>query len=138
MSNALVTKYVHLVLRLLARKAEQAYAGGREEDAAVAVVQMRDQVLQHEFDPERRKRIWQGVQSIVECNSNVRAANREVRGEVLRCWTWIGAVGVLEDNPQGLGSGVVWGGTGCQGEKGELRIKEEDWVRQIEFPRVVA
>lgn len=138
MSNALVTKYVHLVLRLLARKAEQAYAGGREEDAAVAVVQMRDQVLQHEFDPERRKSIWQGVQSVVECNSNVRATSREVRGEVLRCWTWIGAVGVLVDNPPGLGPGVVPGGLGSQGEKGKLGMKEEDWVGQIEFPRVVA
>lgn len=126
------------MLRLLARKAEQAYAGGREEDAAIAVVQMRDQVLQHEFDPERRKRIWQGVQSIVECNSNVRATNREVRGEVLRCWTWIGAVGVLEDNLLGLGSGVIPGGAG-QGEKRESGIKEEEeWARQIEFPRVVA
>ena len=129
---------MHLVLRLLARKAEQAYAGGREEDAAVAVVQMRDQVLQHEFDPERRKSIWQGVQSVVECNSNVRAMSREVRGEVLRCWTWIGAVGVLVDNPPGLGSGVVSGGMGSQGEKGKLGMKEEDWVAQIEFPRVVA
>lgn len=110
-----------------------AYRSGREEDAAVAVVQMRDQVMQHEFNADRRKRVWEGVQAVVEHNSNVRATSREVRGEVLRCWTWIGAVGVLEDVLGGGGEG----GALVKRENG-VSLKREDWERDIEFPRIVA
>ena len=111
-----------------------AVGSGREDDAAVPVVQMRDQVLRHEFNPERRQEVWIGVQGVVEHNSNVRAMSREVRGEVFRVWMWIGGVGRLEETPRGLpvkredGSGSGLG-------KG---VKQEEWEREIEFPRIVA
>ncbi|KAF8455506.1 Man1-Src1p-C-terminal domain-containing protein [Terfezia claveryi] len=133
-NNELVTKYVHLVLDLLQRKAEMMVGSEREDDAAVPVVQMRDQVLRHEFNPERRQEVWKGVQGVVEHNSNVRAMSREVRGEVFRVWMWIGGVGRLEESPRGvpvkredeLGSGLSRG------------VKQEEWERKIEFPRIVA
>ena len=135
-NNELVTKYVHLVLDILQRKAEIAVRSGKEDDAAVPVVQMRDQVLRHEFNPERRQEVWEGVQGVVEHNSNVRAMSREVRGEVFRVWMWIGGVGRLEESPRGLqvkredGSGSGLGlGTG---------VKQEEWERGIGFPRIVA
>lgn len=62
----------------------------------IGTVQLRDQVLQHEFNAERRRELWDGVQKIVEMNSNVRAGEREISGEVMRVWTWIGGrVGVV-------------------------------------------
>ncbi|KAF8456785.1 hypothetical protein BDZ91DRAFT_745346 [Kalaharituber pfeilii] len=93
--KVVVGKYVHLVLRTLQRQAQRQGAAGGEE--FLPVVQMRDRVLQHEFDPERRKRVWEKVQRVIECNSN---------GEVLRCWTWIG--GVLEEGESaGAGNGTM-------------------------------
>ena len=118
--NALVTKYVHIALRILARKAALP-AGGAGD---VPVVQLRDQVLQHEFDPERRKRLWEGVQRVVECNSNVRAASKEVHGEVLRCWTWIG--GLLEQDQD------------SEASVGGLNKKQDLEMDKIDFPRVIA
>ncbi|KAF8424928.1 Man1-Src1p-C-terminal domain-containing protein [Tirmania nivea] len=128
-NNELVTKYVHLVLDMLQRKAEMTVKSGREDDAAVPVVQMRDQVLRHEFNPERRQEVWMGVQGVVEHNSNVRAMSREIRGEVFRVWMWIGGVGGLEESLRGVrvkkedGPGLGRG------------VKQEEWE---EFPRIVA
>lgn len=63
----------------------------------IGTVQLRDQVLQHEFNAERRRKLWEGVQKIVEMNSNVRAGEREISGEVMRVWTWIGGKARLGD-----------------------------------------
>ncbi|KAI5797943.1 Man1-Src1p-C-terminal domain-containing protein [Peziza echinospora] len=92
----LVKKYVLVALKMLARAAAE---GGKhvgadgEDERDVPVVQLRDRLLQHEFSPRKREEVWREVQKVVECNSNVRATSREVRGEVLRCWTWIGGRG---------------------------------------------
>jgi len=64
-------------------------------------------VLQHEFNPERRRKLWDGVQKIVEMNSNVRAGEREISGEVMRTWTWIGGRVALGGKEEGEGEAVV-------------------------------
>lgn len=66
--------------------ARLAQAGER----GIAVAHLRDQVLQHEFDPVKRTTLWQGVERVVEMNSNVRTGEREVMGEIMRVWMWIG------------------------------------------------
>lgn len=80
-----VTQLVHVALQQLAQ-----HATDNPTEPWVGAVQLRDQVLQHEFNPQRRKKLWDGVQKIVEMNSNVRAGEREISGEVMRVWTWIG------------------------------------------------
>ncbi|KAL7271456.1 inner nuclear membrane protein enriched at telomere/subtelomere region [Rhizina undulata] len=79
-----VTKLVHIALAHLAEQASI------EEEPFIAIPHLRDQVLAEEFDPERRKKLWSGVQKVVELNSNVRVGEREVQGEVMRVWSWIG------------------------------------------------
>jgi len=64
-------------------------------------------VLQHEFNPERRRKLWDGVQKIVEMNSNVRAGEREISGEVMRTWTWIGGRVALGGKEEDEGEAVV-------------------------------
>ncbi|PWW75130.1 hypothetical protein C7212DRAFT_281055, partial [Tuber magnatum] len=80
-----VTKLVHIALKHLARQARD-----HPREPWIAIAHLRDQVLQHEFNTDRRRKLWDGVQKIVEMNSNVRAGEREISGEVMRTWTWIG------------------------------------------------
>ena len=60
------------------------------EQPYIAVAHLRDQVLQHEFNAKTRSHLWVGVEKVVEQNSNIRAGEREVQGEIMRVWTWIG------------------------------------------------
>lgn len=97
-----VTKLVHIVLKHLARQARD-----HPREPWIAIAHLRDQVLQHEFNPERRRKLWDGVQKIVEMNSNVRAGEREISGEVMRTWTWIGGRVALGGKEEGEGEAVV-------------------------------
>lgn len=103
-----VTKLVHIVLKHLAQ-----HAAENPTEPWIGAVQLRDQVLQHEFNAERRRKLWDGVQQIVEMNSNVRAGERQISGEIMRVWTWIGgkvgpvALGVEADVTK---DGVGWAG----------------------------
>lgn len=67
---------------------------GRVDEAFISVGQLRDDVLRNVFDRAERERVWQRVKTIVESNSNVRAATREggKTGEWSRVWEWIGPV----------------------------------------------
>lgn len=80
-----VTKLVHIALSQLA-----VYAIQHPDHPYVAVPHLRDQVLQYELDPKKRRHLWEGVEKVVEQNTNVRAGEREVQGEIMRVWTWIG------------------------------------------------
>lgn len=108
-----VTKLVHIAIQHLAQ-----HAAENPTEPWVGTVQLRDQVLQHEFNAERRRRLWDGVQKIVEMNSNVRAGEREISGEVMRVWTWIGG----RVGPVVLGAEVG---------------RAEGGTRWAEYPRVI-
>jgi hypothetical protein len=83
--NNKVTKLVHIALSHLARNAIQ-----HPDHPSIAVAHLRDQVLQQEFNPKTRAHLWRGVEKVVEQNSNIRAGEREIQGEIMRVWTWIG------------------------------------------------
>jgi len=83
--NNKVTKLVHITLAQLAD-----YAIKHPDHPYVAVAHLRDQVLQHEFNPKIRNHLWNGVEKVVEQNSNVRTVEREIQGDIMRAWTWIG------------------------------------------------
>lgn len=52
----------------------------------------------------------------MEQNSNIRAGEREVEGEIMRAWTWIGG--------KFVGGG---GGVEALGLEGEEKREEEEW-----------
>ncbi|KAI5838346.1 Man1-Src1p-C-terminal domain-containing protein [Morchella snyderi] len=104
-----VTQLVHVALQQLAQ-----HATHNPTEPWIGAVQLRDQVLQHEFNPQRRKRLWDGVQKIVEMNSNVRAGEREISGEVMRVWTWIGGRISSMGMANGVGSIGEMEGNGCE------------------------
>ena len=56
--------------------------------------QLRDDVLRNIFSASERERVWKGVRTVIEGNSNVRANTREGgrTGEWSRVWEWIGPV----------------------------------------------
>lgn len=87
-------------------------------------------MLQHEFNTERRRKLWDGVQKIVEMNSNVRAGEREISGEVMRTWTWIGGRVALGGKE---GEGEV--GVGFDNDNDVGGGSRERWT---EYPRVIA
>ena len=119
-----VSKLVHVAYDHLSHHALE-----NPSEPWIAAVQLRDQVLQHEFDPNRRRKLWEGVQKIVEMNSNVRSGEREVRGEVMRVWTWIGgrATRVNAKGSSGEGGGAI--------EPNSVRGNETKWS---EYPRAIA
>lgn len=80
-----VKKLVHIALSQLAVNAIN-----HPQRPDIAVAHLRDQVLQDEFSPKMRKHLWDGVAKVVEQNSNIRAGEREIQGEPMRVWTWIG------------------------------------------------
>jgi hypothetical protein len=104
-----VTKLVHIALSQLAVNAHQ-----HPDQPYIAVAHLRDQVLQHEFNPKTRKHLWEGVEKVVEQNSNIRAGEREIQGEIMRVWTWIGGrfvegKSVFDDNDALLKKELGWG-----------------------------
>lgn len=107
--NRKVTRLVHIALSQLAVNAIQ-----HPDDPYIAVAHLRDQVLQHEFNPHARTHLWSGVERVVEQNSNVRAGEREVQGEIMRVWTWIGGrfvegKNVFGDDDAAAGQEIEWG-----------------------------
>lgn len=111
-----VTKLVHIAYQRLAQK-----ASSNPKEPWIGIVQLRDQVLQHEFNPEKRRKLWDGVQKVVEMNSNVRAGQTEISGEVMMVWTWIGG----EASTASLGDG------------GMGQIGDGDGGGWSEYPRVI-
>ncbi|KAK6360517.1 inner nuclear membrane protein enriched at telomere/subtelomere region [Orbilia blumenaviensis] len=90
-----VQRLVGITLKRLAQQQRAYYNDKTAEIAYLPVNQLRDQILSREFDPEKRQALWAGVAKVVELNSNVRAANSEHMGEIMRCWTWIGSSALL-------------------------------------------
>lgn len=95
-ATAQIPTLVNTTLDRLATQAALA-ATGRVNEGFISVGQLRDDVLRSTLGKAERERIWQGVQAIVEQNSNVRAAEREGQrtGEWSRVWEWIGPVDML-------------------------------------------
>ncbi|KAI5789109.1 Man1-Src1p-C-terminal domain-containing protein [Geopyxis carbonaria] len=100
-----VTRLVHIALTHLVRNAAK-----HPDSPSIAVAHLRDQVLQQEFDSKKRKYLWEGVEKIVEMNSNVRVSEREIQGEMMTVWTWIGGK-FTESGPP----------------IPDLSVEEEDW-----------
>jgi Man1-Src1p-C-terminal domain len=74
-------------------------------DGFVSVTQLRDDVLRNEFSSSRRKKLWRGVEKLVEQNSNVRTRIGSLdSGDVGRGWKWIGAIRQLDDSDISGGS----------------------------------
>lgn len=89
--NRQIKRLVHITYQTLAKQQRlHNQDPERWKDSYIAIVHLRDQVLQYEFDPKRREKLWEGVRKVVELNSNVRVSMREVQGEVMKCWSWVG------------------------------------------------
>lgn len=58
----------------------------------VAVAQLRDEIQEDVTSLETRKRVWADVVVLVETNTNVRARQTDIYGEIMRVWEWVGAV----------------------------------------------
>lgn len=59
-------------------------------------LQLRDLVLQGEHSIRTRRRLWDGVEKIVESNVNVRTNLEEVEvGDEVRVWRWVGGPGMI-------------------------------------------
>lgn len=115
-----VTQLVHVAFQKLAQ-----HATNNPTEPCIGAVQLRDQVLQHEFNPQKRKQLWDGVQKIVEMNSNVRAGEGEVSGEVMRVWTWIGGRTSSARMVNGMGA------TGEIGNWGDINRGQQEFSRVI-------
>ncbi|KAF8250711.1 hypothetical protein K440DRAFT_540887 [Wilcoxina mikolae CBS 423.85] len=83
--NSKVTKLVHIALSQLAINAHE-----HSDHPYIAVAHLRDQVLQHELNVKTRQHLWDGVEKVVEMNSNVRVGQKMVQGDIMKIWTWIG------------------------------------------------
>ena len=96
--NKDVTRLVSIALRQLAQQQRTHYSGTQPNSVAyIPVAQLRDHVLANEHNAAQRQKLWEGVSKVVEMNSNVRATQMEVMGEVMRCWTWIGRSALLDE-----------------------------------------
>lgn len=74
-------------------KAQRTAADADESGRTMRVVpvpQLRDEVQADVTSLETRKRVWRDVELLVETNSNVRARQSEVEGEIMRVWEWVG------------------------------------------------
>lgn len=78
-------------------------------------------MLQHEFDPKRREKLWEGVRKVVELNSNVRVRMREVQGEPMKCWSWVGGTLVGAGGADGSISGGANGGDVVEEKAPEMK-----------------
>lgn len=58
----------------------------------VAVPQLRDEIQADVTSLETRKRVWADVERLVETNSNIRARQADIYGEIMRVWEWVGVI----------------------------------------------
>lgn len=56
----------------------------------VPVPQLRDEIQPEVASLDTRKRVWADVERLVETNSNVRARQTDIEGEIMRVWEWVG------------------------------------------------
>lgn len=56
----------------------------------VPVPQLRDEIQAEVASLDTRKRVWGDVERLVETNSNVRARQTDIEGEIMRVWEWVG------------------------------------------------
>lgn len=95
-----VSELVKTILRhLVQQKRVHSKDPGRIQSSSVGISQLRDVILQDEFNPTQRHRLWSGVQKIVEGNSNIRARQMEFQGEIMRVWEWVGSISDVETGP---------------------------------------
>jgi hypothetical protein len=107
--SARIPELVSLTLDRLATQAAL-HSSGKSNEGFISVGQLRDDVLRGEFSAKKREKMWKGVRSVVEDNTNVRAAVREGRsGEVSRVWEWIGGTENIEVEDRRRSGRITWG-----------------------------
>jgi 16S rRNA U516 pseudouridylate synthase RsuA-like enzyme len=126
--SARIPELVSLTLDRLATQAAL-HANGQAQEGFISVGQLRDDVLRGEFSAKKREKMWKGVRSVVEDNTNVRAAVREGRsGEVSRVWEWIGGMETLDLEDRRRSGRITWANEGKansgQTEKSEKETTE--------------
>lgn len=64
---------------------------GSEENAYLSVVQLRDIFLSDIVDLKYKNQLWSHVVKFLEHNnSNIKSNLTEIRGDIMKCWEWIG------------------------------------------------
>ncbi|CAI4049208.1 hypothetical protein SUVZ_13G1040 [Saccharomyces uvarum] len=64
---------------------------GSEENAYLSVVQLRDIFLSDIVDLKYKNQLWSQVVKFLEHNnSNIKSNLTEIRGDIMKCWEWIG------------------------------------------------
>lgn len=58
----------------------------------VGSIQLRDLILSSESNLAYKMRLWEGVSRKVDRNTNVRHELREIHGEMMKVWQWIGSL----------------------------------------------
>ncbi|KOG97315.1 Src1p [Saccharomyces eubayanus] len=62
-----------------------------EENAYLSVVQLRDIFLSDIVDLKYKNQLWSQVVKFLEHNnSNIKSNLTEIRGDIMKCWEWIG------------------------------------------------
>lgn len=122
--SARIPELVSLTLDRLATQAAL-HSIGKANEAFISMGQLRDDVLRGEFSAKKREKMWKGVKSVVEDNTNVRAAVREAQsGEVSRVWEWIGGTENIPMDDRRTSGRITWGDE--DGEEIEKPQKETE------------
>ena len=62
-----------------------------KENAYLSIVQLRDIFLSDIVDLKYKNHLWSQVVKYLEHNnSNIKSNLTEIRGEIMKCWEWIG------------------------------------------------
>lgn len=90
-----VAKYAQLALNALRSQELAHYTDPiTTPQAYIPSLQLRDLVLQNLPSLNTRRRLWAGVERVVEENTNVRTNLEEVEGgNEERVWRWVGSAG---------------------------------------------
>lgn len=72
-----------------------------EKNAYLSIVQLRDIFLSDVVDLKYKNHLWsQVVRYLEHNNSNIKSNLVEIRGEIMKCWEWIGPLELNEsDDP---------------------------------------
>nr|CAA86622.1 unnamed protein product [Saccharomyces cerevisiae] len=68
-----------------------------KENAYLSIVQLRDIFLSDIVDLKYKNQLWSEVVKYLEHNnSNIKSNLTEIRGEIMKCWEWIGPMELNE------------------------------------------
>ena len=70
-----------------------------KENAYLSIVQLRDIFLSDIVNLKYKNHLWSQVVKYLEHNnSNIKSNLTEIRGEIMKCWEWIGPLELNEPN----------------------------------------